>query len=69
MPKDSVILGWDFADANEACEEIKKKLPELGLFVYVDPISEDTDQYGFIVSKKELTTKEIMDIAEESWKK
>lgn len=70
LPKAAtVIMGWDAmgADgAHEACEQLQKKLPKFGLFVYKDPTCEGTDGYGFVVSQKSLTEEEVMMMTEEA---
>jgi hypothetical protein len=57
---DSIDLVFDHSDfSDEAERELKSKLKKIGVYVYNHPATKDSDMYGFIISKKPLSRKDL----------
>jgi len=61
---DYVIAAADWEETDDLIEQIFDAIRKFGLFVYPLPSAKGTDTYGFIISKKRLSDKEIAEIDE-----
>ena len=58
------FIGWDWK-SRPSFEELEEALEEFGIFVYIDPMSEGSDHYGYIFSDEELTDSEVVEKSNE----
>lgn len=54
-------ISWDWKSGPEI-EELEAALEPFGIHVYEDPMCEGQDAYGYILSDKPLSKKELEDI-------
>ena len=56
-------ISWDWRSSPDF-EELQEALEPLGVFVFEDPGTEGSDQYGYIFSNENLTKEELEEIGE-----
>jgi len=56
---DVAWVSADWKDTEELIDGFREALEKFGLHMYEDPDFDDTDSYGFIISKTELSDNQI----------
>lgn len=56
------FVSADWKDIDGLADDFIAACRHFGLYVYADPAYEGTDAYGYIVSEKELTDKQVREI-------
>lgn len=56
---DVQFVSADWKDTDELINGFKDSITHFGLFVYDDPAMEGSDQFGFVVSKVQLTDEQL----------
>lgn len=51
-------IGWDWKNSPDL-DELRESLAPFGLYVYDDPAWEGTDYTSYLISNRELTSKEL----------
>lgn len=59
------FISADHSDIVGLGESFKEALIKFGVYVYDDPMQEGSDQYGYILSKRKLTEREVQQVSEE----
>ncbi|MEA3339251.1 MAG: hypothetical protein U9R15_04735 [Chloroflexota bacterium] len=54
----------DWKDTNGLIDNFEKAIENFGLFMYDNPECSDSDTYGFIISNKRLTKKQVIKLCE-----
>lgn len=59
------FISADHRDIEGLGESFKNALVKFGVYVYDDPMQEGSDQYGYILSKRKLTKREVLQVSKE----